>query len=52
MAVTVITDEARPTTAEVVDGAVVIDPVDLPAAIGWTLQPEGSVTATCVCPRP
>jgi len=41
MAVTVITDEARPTSAEVVDGVVVIDPADLPAAIGWTLQPEG-----------
>jgi hypothetical protein len=39
--VTVITDEARPTPAEAVDGSVLIDPADLPGAIGWTLEPEG-----------
>ncbi|MET0739228.1 MAG: hypothetical protein ABW035_13185 [Acidimicrobiales bacterium] len=41
MTVTVITDEARPTPAEAVDGSVLIDPGDLPGAIGWTLKPEG-----------
>jgi len=41
MAVTVITDEARRTPAEVVDGSVLVEPTDLPDAIGWTLKPEG-----------
>lgn len=41
MAVTVITDEAHPTPAEVVDGSVLVDPAELPTAIGWTLKPEG-----------
>jgi peroxiredoxin len=41
MAMTVITDEARETEAELVDGAVLIDPAYLPTAIGWDLKPEG-----------
>jgi peroxiredoxin len=41
MAVTVITDEARTTEGEEVDGAVLIDPAYLPSAIGWELKPEG-----------
>ena len=41
MAVTVITDEARLTPADVVDGTVLVEPADLPAAVGWTLKPEG-----------
>ncbi len=38
---TVITDEARPTPAEEAEGRVLVAPADLPAAIGWTLKPEG-----------
>ena len=41
MAVTVITDEARASEAERVDGAVLIDPAYLPTTIGWELEPEG-----------
>lgn len=36
-----ITDEARPTSAEEVDGTVLLDADDLDGAIGWTLKPEG-----------
>ncbi len=50
MAVTVITDEARPTPAEAVDGTVLIDPADLNAAIGWTLKPEGLCQADVCVP--
>ncbi|MET0150495.1 MAG: hypothetical protein ABWZ14_12165 [Acidimicrobiales bacterium] len=49
MTVTVITDEARPTPAEAVDGSMLIDPADLPGAIGWTLEAEGLCQgAVCV----
>lgn len=50
MAVTVITDEARPTPAEVVDGSVLVDVGELPAAIGWTLKPEGLCQADVCVP--
>jgi len=50
MAVTVITDEPRPTPADAVDGTVLIDPVDLSAAIGWELKPEGLCQADVCVP--
>ncbi len=50
MTVTVITDEARPTPAEAVGGSVLIDPADLPTAIGWTLKPEGLCQADVCVP--
>ena len=50
MAVTVITDEPRPTPADAVDGTVLIDPADLSAAIGWTLKPEGLCQADVCVP--
>jgi len=50
MAVTVITDEARTATADVVDGTVLLDPGDLPEAIGWTLKPEGLCQADVCVP--
>jgi peroxiredoxin len=49
MALTVITDEARTTEAEEVDGAILIDPAYLPTAVGWELKPEGLCRGdTCV----
>jgi peroxiredoxin len=39
--VTVITDEARRSEAEEVDGAVLLDPAYLESTIGWELKPEG-----------
>ena len=50
MTVTVITDEPRPTAAEAVGGSVLIDPADLPTAIGWTLKPEGLCQADVCVP--
>jgi hypothetical protein len=47
--VTVITDEPRSAPAEEVEGRVLVGPADLPAAIGWTLKPEGLCQGeTCV----
>jgi len=48
--VIVITDEARSTPAEALEGSVLIDPADLPAAIGWTLKPEGLCRADVCVP--
>ena len=50
MAVTVITDEARPAAADAVDDTVLIDPADLAGAIGWTLKPEGLCQADVCVP--
>jgi hypothetical protein len=50
MTVTVITDEPRPTSAEAVAGSVLIDPADLPTAIGWALKPEGLCQADVCVP--
>ncbi|HEY5886713.1 MAG TPA: hypothetical protein VIT24_03245 [Acidimicrobiales bacterium] len=50
MTVTVITDEARATPADAVDGSVLIDPADLPGASGWTLEPEGLCRADVCVP--
>ena len=52
MTVIVITDEARSTPAEAIEGSVLIDPADLPAAIGWTLKPEGLCRADVCVPVP
>jgi hypothetical protein len=47
--VTIITDETRVVPGEVVDGRVLIDPLDLERAIGWSLRPEGLCQGTrCV----
>jgi hypothetical protein len=50
MAVTVITDEVRSVPAEAVDGSVLVDPADLPDAIGWALKPEGLCRAEVCVP--
>jgi len=39
--VTVISDEARVVDAEVLDGRILVDPAQLPGALGWELKPEG-----------
>jgi hypothetical protein len=39
--VTVISDETRAVEANLSDGRVLIDPAQLPDALGWELKPEG-----------
>ncbi len=39
--VTVISDETRSVDANVSGGRLLIDPAQLPEALGWELQPEG-----------
>jgi hypothetical protein len=50
MAVTVITDDARPVEADEVDGSVLVVPSALPDAIGWSLKPEGLCRADVCVP--
>lgn len=50
MGTVVITDEPHPSTAEVVDGRLLIAPEDLPGAIDWTLKPEGLCQADVCVP--
>jgi hypothetical protein len=38
---TIITEEVRTADASVDDGRLLIDPSDLPGALGWQLKPEG-----------
>ncbi|MEY2434205.1 MAG: hypothetical protein QOC92_3930, partial [Acidimicrobiaceae bacterium] len=38
---TIITEEARTVDASVEDGRLLIDPSDLPNALGWQLKSEG-----------
>ncbi len=47
---TVITDEPHPVPAVVVDSRVLVEPGDLPAAIDWTLKPEGLCQADVCVP--
>ena len=39
--ITVLGDEVATTTGEWVDGRPLVEPDALPAAVGWTLKPEG-----------
>ena len=39
--VTVISDETRAVDADVSDGRILVDPAQLPGALGWELKPEG-----------
>jgi hypothetical protein len=40
-AVTIISDDVRTVEATVADGRVLLDPAELPTALGWELKPEG-----------
>jgi hypothetical protein len=39
--ITIISDEVRTVEADATDGRVLLDRDQLPAALGWTLKPEG-----------
>jgi hypothetical protein len=39
--VTIIAEETRTVDARVVEGRIVVDRAELPAALGWELKPEG-----------
>ena len=39
--VTIIADDTNTVDAEIADGRVLVEPDQLPGALGWTLKPEG-----------